>query len=106
MKGKRYTDGQIVRIFREVESGTSIATVCRSYGVSQATVHRWRSKYRGTDQARLKKLVSSQSCRDTNSSTSSDGTAKRPGANQPMLSYRQIRAHSGPEFEYRPKVVG
>jgi putative transposase len=31
-------------------------SVCRQYGVSEATVHRWRSKYKGMDQASLKRL--------------------------------------------------
>ena len=47
MKGKRYTEEQIVGILREVDSGKSIAEVCRFYGVSEATVHRWKKKYAG-----------------------------------------------------------
>jgi DNA invertase Pin-like site-specific DNA recombinase len=35
---------QIVRILREVESGTSILEVCRTYGVSEITVHRRRGR--------------------------------------------------------------
>lgn len=56
MKSKRYTEEQIIRILQEVESGNPVATVCRQYGVSEATVHRWRSKYKGMDQASLKRL--------------------------------------------------
>ena len=53
---KRYTEEQIIGILREVESGTSIAEVCRQYGVSEATVHRWREKYRGMDKEELHRL--------------------------------------------------
>jgi putative transposase len=56
MKSKRYTEEQIIRILQEVESGNPVVTVCRQYGVSEATVHRWRSKYKGMDQASLKRL--------------------------------------------------
>jgi putative transposase len=56
MKSKRYTEEQIIRILREVEAGQSVAALCRQYGVSEATVHRWRSKYRGMDQGSLKRL--------------------------------------------------
>lgn len=56
MKSKRYTEEQIIRILREVEVGQSVAALCRQYGVSEATVHRWRSKYRGMDQGSLKRL--------------------------------------------------
>ena len=55
MKSKRYTEEQIIRILQEVESGNPVA-VCRQYGVSEATVHRWRGKYKGMDQASVKRL--------------------------------------------------
>ena len=41
MKSTRYTEEQIIRILGEVESGKAVATVCRQYNVSEATVHRW-----------------------------------------------------------------
>ncbi len=56
MKGKRYSEEQIVHILKEVERGKSIAAVAREYGVSETTIHRWRGKYRGMDQAELKRL--------------------------------------------------
>jgi putative transposase len=56
MKGKRYREEQIVGILREVEGGRSTAEVCRQYKVCEATVHRWRDKYRGLDQAQLRRL--------------------------------------------------
>ena len=55
-KGKRYTEEQIIRILREVEAGKLITSVCRQYNVSEATVHRWRNKYRGIDQSQLRRL--------------------------------------------------
>jgi putative transposase len=39
MKSKGYTEEQIIRILQEVESGSPVASVCRQYGVSEATVH-------------------------------------------------------------------
>lgn len=59
MKRKRYNEEQIVGILREVDSGKSIAEVCRFYGVGEATVHRWKKKYAGmglSDVKRLKQL--------------------------------------------------
>ncbi len=56
MKGKRYTEEQIIRILKQVESGESIAKVCRAHGVSEQTVYRWRSKYSGMDLAELRRL--------------------------------------------------
>ena len=72
-KGTRYNEEQIIRILKEVETGSPVAEVCRKYGVSEQTVYRWRSKYGGldtselqrlreleTENARLKKIVAQQ----------------------------------------------
>ena len=34
-KGRRYQEEQIIRILKEVEVGTSVAEVCRQYGVAE-----------------------------------------------------------------------
>ena len=56
MKGKRYSEEQIIRILDEIDSGTTVAATCRKYNVSEATVYRWRRKYRDMDVAQLKRL--------------------------------------------------
>lgn len=56
MKGKRYTEEQIIRILKEVEEGKAIAQVCREQGVSEQSVYRWRSKYGGMDVPDLRRL--------------------------------------------------
>ena len=55
-KGTRYNEEQIIRILKEVESGTSVAEVCRKYAVSEQTVYRWRSKYGGLGTSELQRL--------------------------------------------------
>ena len=55
-KGIRYKEEQIIRILREVESGTTVAEVCRKYAVSEQTVYRWRSKYSGIETSELQRL--------------------------------------------------
>ncbi|GIK64059.1 MAG: transposase [Chloroflexota bacterium] len=55
-KGTRYREEQIIRILKEVESGTSVAEVCRKYGVSEQTVYRWRTKYGGLEASELQRL--------------------------------------------------
>lgn len=61
MRKKRYTEQQIVRILKEVESGKQVAEVARKHGVSEQTIYHWRSKYGGMDQAQLKLLKELQS---------------------------------------------
>ena len=56
MKKRRYTEEQIVRILGEVERGKTVVAVCREYGVSEQTVHRWKSKYRGMSLADVQRL--------------------------------------------------
>jgi len=57
---KRHTPEQIVRRLREADEllsgGASIADVCISLGVSEATYHRWRKRYGGVEVQALKKL--------------------------------------------------
>lgn len=56
MKGKRYSEEQIIRILKEVESGKSVAQVCRENGVAEQTVYRWRNRYGGLDLSELRRL--------------------------------------------------
>ena len=59
MKGRRYSEEQIVRILKAVEGGKPVAEVCREHGVSEQSVYRWRTKYGGmevSDVQRLKQL--------------------------------------------------
>jgi putative transposase len=55
-KGTRYSEEQIIRILKEVETGTSVSEVCRKYSVAEQTVYRWRSKYGGLDTSELQRL--------------------------------------------------
>jgi putative transposase len=56
MKGKRYSEEQIVRILGEVESGRSVAETARQYGVSEGTIHRWRKKLGGMEISEVRRL--------------------------------------------------
>ncbi len=55
-KGTRYSEEQIIRILKEVETGTTVAEVCRKHGVSEQTVYRWRNKYGGLETSELQRL--------------------------------------------------
>ena len=56
MKRSRYTDNQILAILKQNEAGTSVADLCREYGMSDATFYNWRSKYGGMDASLMKRL--------------------------------------------------
>lgn len=56
MKTKRYSEEQIVSILKEVESGRTVSSVSREYGVSENTIFRWKNKYKGIDKSEIRKM--------------------------------------------------
>ena len=61
MKHKRFTEEQIIGVLKEAEAGAKTADPARRYGVSEATIYNWKSKYGGLevpDARRLKELES------------------------------------------------
>lgn len=59
MKGKRYSQAQIIAALKEHEAGAKAAEVCRRLGVVENTFYRWKAKYGGlelSEATRLKAL--------------------------------------------------
>ena len=56
MKKSRFTESQIVKILKEVESGRMVKEVCREYGMSDATYYNWKAKYGGMEASDVKRL--------------------------------------------------
>ena len=56
MKGKRFTEEQIIRVLKEDESGLKVSDLCRQPGISEATYCRWKSKYVGLEVSEAKRL--------------------------------------------------
>lgn len=56
MKGKRYSEEQILNVLKAVEGGKTVVEVCRTHGISEATLYRWRSKYGGLEESELRRL--------------------------------------------------
>ena len=52
---RRYSEEQIVRILNEAAKG-NVASICRRYGVSDATYYNWKKKYEGMSVSELRKL--------------------------------------------------
>lgn len=56
MRKTRFSEHQIIKVLKQVESGRSIQDVCRECGVSNATYYNWKAKYGGMDASDVKKL--------------------------------------------------
>jgi len=64
MARERYSDGDILRLLREIElslaSGSDVATACRTAGVSDATSDTWRKRFGGMGRSEMANLKALQ----------------------------------------------
>jgi len=56
MRKSKFSPTQIVSILKEYENGKTADEVCRSKGISTATLYSWRKKYGGLDATELRRL--------------------------------------------------
>jgi len=56
MKGKRYSEEQIIGILKEHEAGISVQDLIRKHGIANGTFYRWKSKYGGMEVSEAKRL--------------------------------------------------
>jgi putative transposase len=60
MKRKRFTEEQIIKALKRIDSGESAKDVGREMGIHQQTLYNWKSKYGGmevNDLVELKRLL-------------------------------------------------
>jgi putative transposase len=59
MKGKRFTEEQIIGVLKQAEAGMPVPDVLRAHGIASGTFYRWKAKFGGmevSDARRLKQL--------------------------------------------------
>jgi putative transposase len=56
MKGKRFTEEQIIKVLRQADGGTPVKEICRQHAIAQQTLYRWKAKFGGMDISDAKKL--------------------------------------------------
>ena len=56
MRGKRFSEEQIIGILAEAEGGMTVAEVARKHGIAEGTFYRWKAKYGGMDVSEAKRL--------------------------------------------------
>ncbi len=56
MKTSKFTEEQIAFALNQVETGTRVEEVCRTFAISQGTFYNWKKKYGGLDVSELRRL--------------------------------------------------
>ena len=56
MKGKRFSEEQIIRILHEAETLDNVREVCRQHNIAEQTLYRWRRQFGGMEIAEAKRL--------------------------------------------------
>lgn len=56
MKGKRYSDEQIIKVLKAHEAGAKVSDLVREHGISEQSFYRWKAKYGGMEVSEAKRL--------------------------------------------------
>ena len=56
MKGKRFTEEQIISILKEHEAGAKVQDLLRKHSASEQSIYRWKSKYGGMEVSEAMRL--------------------------------------------------
>ena len=56
MKKSKFTHTQIANILKEFDHGKSAEEINREYGVSKASLYKWRQRYGGMQASELKRV--------------------------------------------------
>lgn len=58
MKGKKFTEEQIIKVLKEAETGIPVKELCRKNAMAEQTFYKWKRKFHGMEVADAKKLKS------------------------------------------------
>jgi putative transposase len=56
MRKSRFTETEMVRAVKRLESGMSAEVISRELGISRITLYKWKSKYSGMEVSQVRRL--------------------------------------------------
>ena len=56
MRGKRFSEEQIIGILKEGDAGVALSDLTRKHGICEGTYYRWKAKYGGLELSDAKRL--------------------------------------------------
>ena len=56
MKGKRFSEEQIIRILHDAEALGNVRDVCRQHNIAEQTLYRWSRQFAGMEVSDAKRL--------------------------------------------------
>ena len=56
MRGKRFSEEQIIGVLKESEAGLALPDLLRKHGISAGTYYRWKAKYGGMEVSEARRL--------------------------------------------------
>jgi len=56
MRRSKFSESQIITILKAVETGRTVADVCREHEIAQTTYYKWKQKYGGMQASDIKRL--------------------------------------------------
>ncbi len=56
MKGKRFSEEQMIGVLKEAAAGVKTTDLCRRHGITEQTFYRWKSKYGGLQVSEIRRL--------------------------------------------------
>ena len=56
MRGKRFSEEQIIGVLKELEAGVKIDDIARKIGVTNTTIYNWKAKYGGLTVSEARRL--------------------------------------------------
>lgn len=56
MKKDRFSESEMVKVVKRLESGESPQTLCKEVGIVSSTLYKWKSKYGGMEVSQVKRL--------------------------------------------------